>query len=75
MDQEVLKSDIFTKLGHCQSLELLDISGSRNIDDQAFLQMAKCEIMGIDGKNHTPGMKALTVVKISYINLTDFGLV
>lgn len=44
LDQEGFKSDALIKLGQCWNLETFDISGCRNIDDQALVNMQKAEV-------------------------------
>lgn len=66
---------MFAKLGQCWNLESLDITGARNIDDQAMVNMSKAEFVLDDGKHMVPGLVKLKTVKVGFTNLTDFGVV
>lgn len=41
------------------NLELLDVSGSKNLDDQFMTNMQKCEVTLEDNKHVAPGMQKL----------------
>ena len=76
MDQDTFKSDIFVKLGQCWSLESLDVTGAKHIDDQAFVNVSKAEVVPAPGeKPVSPGLVNLKVVKVGFCSLSDFGVV
>jgi hypothetical protein len=74
LDQAEFKSDVFAELGKCWNLEFLDITGCRQLDDQAFVTAQKCEAT-LQGKQVQPGLNNLTTAKIAYTGMTDFGVV
>ena len=54
----------------------MDLSGCKNLDDNAFVNLYKAELPGAEEWVHPthPGLKCLHTLKISNLNIGDYAL-